>query len=57
MDRNGAQLDAKEYLRTVSCSKAIEEFNSTLGAIGKTRGWTLKQIEDCFSNQLWDEIV
>ncbi len=57
MGPNGAQLDARKYLRTVSYEKAIKGFKTTLDAIGKTQGWTLEDIQARFSNPLWDEMV
>ena len=53
----GEQIDAREYLRTVSYKDAIAEFNETLAAIGKEQGWTLEDIRAIFSNKLWDKIV
>ena len=51
------QIDAREYLRTVSYREAIPKFKRTLAALGKEHGWTLKDIQARFSNELWDEIV
>lgn len=51
------QLDAREYLRTVSYSTAIRDFRATLADIGVQQGWQLKDLRDRFSNELWDQMV
>jgi hypothetical protein len=48
---------AKEYLKTVAYSGAIEEFKATLAEIGKAQGWTLGDIKSRFSNELWDYMI
>ena len=53
----GKQIDAREYLRTISYKDAIPEFKETLATIGNEHGWTLKDIQARFSNELWDKIV
>ena len=57
MGPSGSQVDAREYLRTVSYKEAISNFKQTLGEIGKQQGWALEQIQSRFSNELWDNIV
>lgn len=54
---DGHQVDASEYLRTVSYKKEIGDFKRVLSEIGDSHGWTLEQIRNRFSNQLWDKIV
>lgn len=57
MNPDGPQVDAREYLRTKSYKEAIDKFKWTLSEIGKEQSWTLEQIRNRFSNELWDQIV
>lgn len=50
-------VPARQYLREVAYGKAIGEFNKVLGEIGKEQGWTIGDLKNRFSNELWDEVV
>ena len=53
----GQQIEAREYLRTVSYKDAIVSFKKTLADIGAQQGWTLDDIRNRFSNELWDKVI
>jgi hypothetical protein len=48
---------ARQYLKEVAYKDQIPEFKNTLEAIGKQQGWTLDQLKNRYSNELWDELV
>lgn len=50
-------MDARQYLKTVAYKDQIPKFRSALAAIGEGQGWTLGELKNRFSNELWDELV
>jgi hypothetical protein len=49
--------DARKYLKEVAYKHQIPEFRNTLGQIGLQHGWTLEQLKQRFSNEMWDQMV
>jgi hypothetical protein len=49
--------EARKYLKEVAYKDQIPEFRDAIEAIGKQQGWTLKQLKNRFSNELWDNLV
>jgi hypothetical protein len=50
-------IPARQYLKEEAYKDAIPEFKSVLTEIGKAQGWELKDIQERFSNELWDYII
>jgi len=50
-------LSAAQYLKTVSYKAEIAEFKEVLQKIGKRQGWELNDLQQRFSNRVWDEII
>jgi hypothetical protein len=50
-------VDAKQYLKTIAYKDQIAEFKTLLDKIGEKHGWTLDELKDRFSNELWDTII
>ncbi|KAL1304739.1 hypothetical protein AAFC00_003684 [Neodothiora populina] len=50
-------LSAPQWIKTFSYKSDIAEFKETLQKIGTRQGWTLKDLQQSFSNRLWDEII
>lgn len=50
-------MDARKYLKTVAYKDQIPKFRSALAEIEKEQGWTLEELKNRFSNELWDELV
>ncbi|KAJ9668811.1 hypothetical protein H2201_001057 [Coniosporium apollinis] len=48
---------ARDHLRDVAYPEQIVEFKEALGEIGRQQGWSLEQLQNRFSNELWDKIV
>jgi hypothetical protein len=46
----------REYLKTVSYKDAIPRFMGVLDGIGSKQNFTLKDLQNTFSNPLLDEI-
>ena len=46
-----------EVLNEVSYKSEIEEFKRVLGKIGKRDGWTLGDLKERFSNELYDRLI
>ena len=50
-------MPARQYLKTVAYQDRIVEFKNRLTEIGRSQGWELVDLQNRFSNELWDEIV
>ncbi|KAE8447628.1 hypothetical protein EG329_010599 [Mollisiaceae sp. DMI_Dod_QoI] len=50
-------LPARQYLKEHAYKDAIPEFKSVLTDIGRGQGWELKDLQNRFSNELWDYLV
>lgn len=48
---------ARQYLKEEAYKDAIPQFKAVLTDIGKIQGWELKDIQNRFSNELWDYMV
>jgi hypothetical protein len=58
--RHQFKVDQKpfiEYLKNVSYKDEIPIFKDTLRRIGKAHGWTLEDIQQRFSNDLYDDLI
>ena len=55
LKRDGVPM--QEYLKTTAYKEQIPLFKAQLEDIGKKQGWTLADIQQRFSNKLWDDIV
>ncbi|KAF2478349.1 uncharacterized protein BDR25DRAFT_330802 [Lindgomyces ingoldianus] len=45
------------YLKEVAYKDQIPEFKNALEEIGKQHGWTLAQLKNRYSNELWDKMI
>lgn len=50
-------MTATQYLKTVAYRAEIVEFKAVLEKIGKRQGWSLNELQQRFSNKLWDEMI
>ncbi|KAK8066224.1 hypothetical protein PG997_012971 [Apiospora hydei] len=50
-------MDARKYLKTVAYKDQIPKFRAALAEIGKGQNWTLEELKNRFSNELWDELI
>ncbi|KAK8034257.1 hypothetical protein PG993_009252 [Apiospora rasikravindrae] len=50
-------MDARKFLKTVAYKDQIPKFREALAEIGKGQGWTLEELKNRFSNELWDELI
>ncbi|KAK7966852.1 uncharacterized protein PG986_001129 [Apiospora aurea] len=50
-------MDARRYLKTVAYKDQIPKFRAALAEIGKGQNWTLEELKNRFSNELWDELI
>ncbi|KAI0794153.1 hypothetical protein C8Q74DRAFT_1347404 [Fomes fomentarius] len=50
-------MGARRYLKEVAYKEQIPAFRQALARIGEAQGWTLSDLQERFSNELWDEIV
>ncbi|CAL3962308.1 unnamed protein product [Diplocarpon coronariae] len=48
---------AWQYLKEDAYKDAIPEFKSTLASVGAGQGWGLTDIQERFSNELWDYMI
>jgi hypothetical protein len=48
---------ARQYLKEVAYKDAIPRFRSVLEKIGRSQGWGLQDIQERFSNELWDYMI
>ncbi|OWP06987.1 hypothetical protein B2J93_7721 [Marssonina coronariae] len=48
---------AWQYLKEYAYKDAIPEFKSTLASVGAGQGWGLTDIQERFSNELWDYMI
>ena len=55
LKRNGEPIE--KYFKEVAYKDAILEFKAQLAEIGKVQGWSLDELQQRFSNKLWDEII
>ncbi len=46
-----------DYLRDVAFKEQIADFKRTVSAMGKMQGWTLNELQQRFSNPVWDQII
>ena len=51
-----SEQDAEEFVKN-SYSEAIPEFKEQLSEIAAQGGYTIEQIQQRFSNSLWDNII
>lgn len=49
--------EARTYLKEVAYKDQIPEFRSRLETIGLEQGWTLAQLRQRYSNDLWDKMI
>lgn len=47
----------QKYLKDTAYKDQIPLFKAQLEEIGQKQGWTLKDIQKRFSNELWDDII
>lgn len=47
----------RKYLKETAYKEQIPLFKAQLEDIGKKQGWTLRDIQSRFSNELWDDII
>lgn len=50
-------VEARKYFKEVAYKDQIPKFRDTLGLIGKGHEWTLEELQQRFSNELWDQLV
>ena len=55
LKKDGAPFE--KHFKEVAYKDAIPAFKQELADIGKSQGWTLAELQQRFSNQLWDDIV
>ncbi|KXG54556.1 FAD-binding, type 2 [Penicillium griseofulvum] len=46
-----------QYLKETSFKKEIDLFKTALTTIGENQGWTLQNIQDMFSNEVFDNLI
>jgi len=46
-----------DHLKEVSYKEQIKEFKAVLSKIGEKHGWTLSDIKERFSNDLYDQLI
>ncbi|KAH7337903.1 hypothetical protein BKA66DRAFT_479830 [Pyrenochaeta sp. MPI-SDFR-AT-0127] len=49
--------EPRKYLKEVAYKEQIPEFRDALADIGRQHGWTLEQLKNMYSNELWDKMV
>lgn len=50
-------IEARKYMKEVAYKEQIPQFRNALADIGKKHGWTLDQLKNRYSNELWDKLV
>ena len=51
------EMSAPQYLKKVCYKTEIAELKAVLQRIGKRQGWELRDLQQRFSNRVWDEII
>jgi hypothetical protein len=50
-------MEATKYLKEVAYKDQIAEWKGIVAEIGKQQGWTLDDLKNTFSNNMWDSLI